>query len=386
MRGVPLKNGFGVFFDPTKSTSGQRFFGDLCQALATDALPLEQRPAVVLFNISVPWKLIFKAKLNRQNIVLRVDGLYCDRLCPAFLASFKWPLRSVLALGLRFAWAHDFLATVANLVNQNYGGFCRILLADWLIYQSEFSRQVHQRYFPRKPFSIIVNGSSLRTNGKKVAGSAASKEIRLVTIYDDWRPSKRMRDIVNFVQWANETKQIPIHLTIIGYTGKTPAGSPPAMKATIENSSYIRTLPRFKAFSEELSMAMTGSDLYITFSYRDSCPNVVVEAMAHGLPVVGVGSGGVPDIVGVAGALLPANDFEDGFFTAQRYEYDFPPIDFEKVLEAVQGVMANYGQYQVQVQERFKNRLGIDVVAECYATVLRQLLATTYAESQGNKI
>lgn len=375
MSKTPLHRGFGVFFDPTKSTSGQRFFGDLCQALAAEALPLEQCPAVVLFNISAPWKLIIKTKLNRQKVVLRVDGLYCDRLCPAFLASFKWPLRPILALGLRFAWAHDFLATVANLFNQNYGGFFRILFADWLIYQSEFSHQVYQRYFPRKSFSIIVNGSTLRTDGKGASTRALHKEIRLVTIYDDWRPAKRMHDIVNFVQWANETKQIPIHLTIIGYTGRTPVGSPPAMKATIEASAYIRTLPRFKAFSGDLSMALTGSDLYITFSYRDACPNVVVEAMAHGLPVVGIGSGGVPDIVSVAGALLPANDFENGFFTAQRYGHDFPPIDFEKVLEAMQGVMANYGQYQVRVLERFRNQLGIDVVAERYATVLRQLLA-----------
>lgn len=386
MRQMPLQHGFGVFFDSTKSTSGQRFFGDLCQALSQEALTLEQRPVVVLFNISAPWKIILKAKLNRQKVVLRVDGLYCDRLCPAFLASFKWPLRAILAFGVRFTWAHDFLATVANLLNQNYGGFFRILFADLIIYQSKFSHKVHQRYFPRKPFSIIVNGSIFRTDGKGASVRAESKEIHLITIYDDWRPTKRMHDIVNFVQWANETKQIPIHLTIVGYTGKTPLGSPPDMKATIETSVYIRTLPRFKAFGDGLSKALQDSDLYLSFSYRDACPNVVVEAMAHGLPVVGIGSGGVPDIVGAAGVLLPTNDFENGFFTAQRYEHSFPSIDFEKVLEAVQMVMANYGQYQVQVRERFKNQLGIDVVAERYSTVLRQLLADTHAESQCGKV
>jgi glycosyltransferase involved in cell wall biosynthesis len=121
-------------------------------------------------------------------------------------------------------------------------------------------------------------------------------------------------------------------------------------------------------------MALTGSDIYITFSYRDSCPNVVVEAMAHGLPVVGIGSGGVPDIVSTAGVLLPAKDFENGFFTAQRYEHDFPHIDFEKVLDAVLIVMSNYGRYQLHVQERFKEQLGINVVAENYAKVLRQII------------
>lgn len=382
MRRMPLRKGFGVFFDPNKTTSGQRFFGDLCQALAAESLPLEQRPTVVLFNVSAPWQLILKTKLNRQKIVLRVDGLYFDRLCPAFLAGFKWPLRPILALGLRFVWTHDFFATVANLCNQNYGAFFRILFADWLIYQSEFSHKVHQRYFPGKPFTVIVNGSVWKTSGQVLATQRTTKAVRLVTIYDEWKPAKRMIDIVSFVKWANENKSVAIQLAIIGYTGRLPTGSPSGIKEIIETAPYIQTFPRFKGFSSELSKVFFESDLYLSLSYRDPCPNVVIEAMAHGLPVVGIGSGGMPDIVRQAGILTPANDFANGYFSAHRWEYAFPAIDFDAILEAIGTVIDNYEYFKAQVQDRFLNQLGIDVVAEKYACLLRQLVANTNSETQ----
>ena len=374
--------GFGVFFDPTKTTSGQRFFGELCRALSSDALPLEEVPAVVLFNVSAPWRLILRAKLKGQKVVLRVDGLYCDRLCSAFLASFRWPVRQILSLGLRTGLARDFLTFVANLLNQNYGGFSRILMADWIVYQSQYSHKVHQRYFPRKQSTIIVNGAIWHARERNwCAGHGERGSIRLVVIYDDWKPAKRMSDVVRFVQWANETRKVAVELSIIGYTGKTAVGSSGDMKEIIEGRPFIRTLPRFGSFSSELSDVLFECDIYLSFSYRDPCPNVVVEAMAHGLPVVGIGSGGIPDIVGRAGVLLPSDDFEDGFYAAHRYEHAFPPIDFAEVLKSIQLVMANYADYQAQVRERFKTQLGIEVVAERYATVLRHLDSTSQSGS-----
>src|SRR5712664_3477394 len=118
-----LRKGFGVYFDPSKSTSGQRFFHQLCRTLATEAVPLEDEPVAVLFNVSVPMSAIVKAKLRGQRIALRVDGLYFDRLSPAFLASFSSPLRMLLGLGLRYRRLHDVMAFWANFISRNYGAF-----------------------------------------------------------------------------------------------------------------------------------------------------------------------------------------------------------------------------------------------------------------------
>lgn len=376
-----LHKGFGIFFDPTKITSGQRFFADLYQALSDRSIPLSELPSVILFNVSAPFKEFVKAKLRRQKIVLRIDGLYFDRLSTPFLATFKWPLRQLFLLGLKWIWAHDFFAFWANLINRNYGSFVRIIMADFIIYQSKFSQQVHSHYFPNKPYDIIVNGSAINIWKSCIREKAHDEEIRLVTIYDDWKPAKRIHDIVTFVQWVRETKKIPITLTILGYTGKIPNGIPKQIQNIIENSFYINTFPRFTSFTNTFREVLRDSDIYITFSYRDPCPNTVVESMAHGLPVIGIASGGIPDIVGDAGELLLMEDFKDGFFSSHRYDSDFPHIDFEQVLELILKVKHSYKKYLERVRQRFIDDLSIDLVAERYANKIESVSARSYDET-----
>lgn len=369
-----MRNGFGVYFDPTKKTSGQRFFFGLCQTLAGKTVPLENRPRAILFNVSASLEEIVKAKLRGQKVVLRVDGLYFDRLSPAFLATFRWPLREILALGLRYPMSHDFFAFWANLISRNYGSFVRIFLADHIIYQSKFSQQVYRRYFPGKPWNIIVNGSKPEYGEENRNEPTRNDEIQLVTIFDEFRPSKRIADIVFFVQWARNIKNIPLRLTILGYTEKFPDCVPAEVKTMIEKSTSIRSLPQFEKFDGPFRAVLHESDSYLTFTYRDACPNTVVESMAHGLPVVGIASGGVPDIVGDAGALMPMDDFSSGFYSGHRYECDFPPIDFEQVLELIMKVVGNLAEYRERVRRRFIDDLSIEVVAERYAEVMRSLV------------
>ena len=363
-----------MYFDPSKSTSGQRFFHELCRTLANEAVPLEDGPVAVLFNVSVPVSVIFKAKLRGQRIALRVDGLYFDRLSPAFLATFRWPLRMLFGLGLRYPGLHDVLAFWANFISRNYAAFARVVLADVVIYQSMFSRQVYSRYFQNKAYHVILNGSVFKGDRSSASRVPDRNDIRLITIYDGWRPAKRIDTLVDFVVWAKEVKQLPIQLTILGYTGAVPACAPPGLKARIESSSCIRTLPKFDAFDSDIEAALLDSDVFITFCYRDSCPNTVVESMAHGLPVVAVESGGVPEICGNAGVLIPFDDFAEGWFCSHRYDCRFPPLDFEHVLEAVLTVIDKRAMYQQRVSERFATDLGIEAVATRYATVLRSMV------------
>lgn len=58
-----------------------------------------------------------------------------------------------------------------------------------------------------------------------------------------------------------------------------------------------------------------GADAYVMTKHADPCPNTVIEAMACGLPVAYVASGGVPELVGRdAGAGVPADgDWERPF-------------------------------------------------------------------------
>jgi glycosyltransferase involved in cell wall biosynthesis len=53
-----------------------------------------------------------------------------------------------------------------------------------------------------------------------------------------------------------------------------------------------------------LSMVYSAADLFVICSLQDNLPNTVLEAMACGVPVVGVNAGGIPDMVrnGITGS------------------------------------------------------------------------------------
>jgi glycosyltransferase involved in cell wall biosynthesis len=59
-----------------------------------------------------------------------------------------------------------------------------------------------------------------------------------------------------------------------------------------------------------LSMVYSAADVYVMCSVQDNMPNTVLEAMACGLPVVGVEVGGIPDMVrkGINGITVPGRD------------------------------------------------------------------------------
>jgi glycosyltransferase involved in cell wall biosynthesis len=67
----------------------------------------------------------------------------------------------------------------------------------------------------------------------------------------------------------------------------------------------------FRGFVSDVSTRIQSWDLLVHASTApDPCPNVVIEAMAAGVPVVGADGGGVPELLdgGACGFLFPMDD------------------------------------------------------------------------------
>ena len=193
------------------------------------------------------------------------------------------------------------------------------------------------------------------------------------TVYNDWKPSKRISELIYFIASANQKEDFTFKLHIIGYNGKIPRHAPDGMQELIETSNLFNLIPEFVRFDKNIENILWESDMYITFTNRDPCPNVVIEAMSYGLPVVGFKSGGLQDIVGNAGILLDENDTSD-FFASYRYDNDFPKIDKNKVLEAVLNVKKSKEKYQDKVKIRFDEELNIEVVLNNYVNTILSIL------------
>jgi teichuronic acid biosynthesis glycosyltransferase TuaC len=74
-------------------------------------------------------------------------------------------------------------------------------------------------------------------------------------------------------------------------------------------TNYIHALPAC-AF-DDVAVWMAAADLVTLPSYMEGCPNVVLEALACGRPVVATRVGGIPEIMsGECGYLVPPRDSE----------------------------------------------------------------------------
>ena len=136
-----LAVGFGFYFDSSKKTSGQRFFKSLCNELEKDSIPLSKFPEKILFNISAPIKEILKAKYRKQKIILRVDGLYCDKISNNFIDDFKFPFKYFIKFLISLKIKTDYISFIANLINRNYPLFIKIFLADFIINRPQYEFQ-----------------------------------------------------------------------------------------------------------------------------------------------------------------------------------------------------------------------------------------------------
>ncbi len=62
---------------------------------------------------------------------------------------------------------------------------------------------------------------------------------------------------------------------------------------------------------QELAEVMRSCDVFLTFSQNEACPNVVLEAMASGKPVLYLDSGAAPELVQEAGVPVTVESFHD---------------------------------------------------------------------------
>ena len=108
-----------------------------------------------------------------------------------------------------------------------------------------------------------------------------------------------------------------------------------------------------------------GADAYLMLKHNDPCPNVVLEALACGLPVLYSASGGVPELVGTqAGIGLAVGD---GF---DEVSWPSPAAIAEGMMQVMQG------REQMSTAARLRAETQFDLASWLarHATVFRRLL------------
>ena len=97
---------------------------------------------------------------------------------------------------------------------------------------------------------------------------------------------------------------------------------------------------------------------------RDPCPNVVLEALACGVPVVHSASGGVPELVGEGGI---------GVESEATWEEDVPPSS-EALADAVRTVLSDHDAYRSAARARAVERFDLEPWIERHRQLFAELV------------
>lgn len=194
-------------------------------------------------------------------------------------------------------------------------------------HRSSFFR-IFVRFMLHAPTCVGVQGASW----KPLLHDAGVVEQRIAVIpnWTDRQPATAPRAIASsgalrliFVGWLTEAKGIPelldamrivarhdfaATLTLVGGGSLLEAcrirADDPEIGGRIEVSGWLSP--------EEVAEALDRSDVLILPSHAEGFPNVVMEALTHGLPVIATPVGAVPDSVidGYNGTIVPVGDSE----------------------------------------------------------------------------
>lgn len=185
--------------------------------------------------------------------------------------------------------------------------------ADAVIFQSRFDKQMIEKSFQRlaKKYAVIHNGINLNP----VKQISIPKLIEMRAAYDkifvcsaNWHPQKRLRSNVEAFNHIRKTQFSNSCLIVLG-----------------NNPDYIESGPHvFYAGSvaEEVYMQIYAvADWFLHLAWLDHCPNVVIEALSQGTPVICSDSGGTKELIGNYGIVLKERDT----YCYELADYDNPP-------------------------------------------------------------
>jgi glycosyltransferase involved in cell wall biosynthesis len=176
------------------------------------------------------------------------------------------------------------------------------LLADLTIFQSAYSR-----YSAREKYRVIAQDGPVIYNAvdttrfypDRTGARRAGERLRIVTATFS---TNRMKGAWQIDRLAAEHPDLDFVLC-----------GPHTIESAPPNLQPLGYLDR-----SAIADALRSCDVFLNLSENDPCPNVVLEALASGLPVLFKASGGVPELVGDCGIAIDGTTFRAALGTMIR--------------------------------------------------------------------
>lgn len=286
----------------------------------------------------IPPDKIRRLKKEGKKILFRLDGVFTPAMCPDYERKNEV-----------FRIKHNELA-------------------DAVVYQSRFVRDQLCKGFigdPHPNSMIIYNGIDPEIFYPKE--ERVSKNILIFGIFRRRACYNALLDGIlsfNSFQKAYPDFTLIIKGLIYGEKGEEIERSLKEILSKIGNNRMIALDLHSRVSNLNAPSLYRSSAMLLHLRYGDSSPNVVVEAMACGSPVVGMGFGGDPEYIGDSGAII------DPSYKGHDH---FPRADIEKVCSAMEFVVSHYEELRKKAINRAQKFFSMEKIGRRYTDLIRRI-------------
>ena len=233
-----------------------------------------------------------------------------------------------------------------------------LLLADHVIYQSSFSKQMCDKYLYKRnsDYSIIYNGIDLN---HFLPNKRENRRIRLLCA-GSLRHEYMLGTILPV--FNSLWKRYNLELYIVGTMDEICSQQ---LREFSNNNVEVsdRIIVVGSVDNDNMAYHLSNADILIHPRLGDWCPNVVIESLACGIPVVCGSWGGTSEIVGDGGIIVQTDPW--------GYGHDF----VERLVLAVEEILASLDIYQVKARKQAVQFYDIRLVANKYKKAMGLELA-----------
>lgn len=183
--------------------------------------------------------------------------------------------------------------------------------ADAVVFQSNFDKVMTTKWFGSpKHGNVIHNGINMtRVNEVTIPELAVIRALneKVFVCSSNWHPQKRLRDNLRLFDRVQRS-QFPNSCLFV-------MGANPDVRVPNPHVMYMGTQP-----PEVYLQVFAVADWMLHVAWADHCPNVVIEALSQGTPVVCSEVGGTKELVGGFGVVLKEDPYD-----FELADYDNPP-------------------------------------------------------------
>lgn len=198
---------------------------------------------------------------------------------------------------------------------------------DHVVWQSNFDKNMTTHHWGNRKGTVIHNGIDLSLRDNELENRYTNIQDlkynlngRIFVSSASWHRQKRLKENIQFYQKHKKSND---RMLVLG-------SNPDYIDPKFNDNSIIYT---GKLTHNQCLEIYRSADWMIHLAWLDHCPNVVVEALAMGCPVICSSSGGTKEIVGKSGIVVK----EDIEYKFELTDYDnpynltIPDLDLETI-------------------------------------------------------